>query len=430
MKKYYAADTEGGGDKPNVPPKGYVPLTVDQRGEWNKFLDFTSKQKNIDLNTNPDAGKVMIRKYNQENPDSTLTQDHIVSAQYEQYNLRKGDKFGDLSPEQLKYIRTGFSKEYADKPVSEVNGQLNSATAKLYYPQGSRDGKDYGTDVEGYANALSNPKPPEKETEPTIPLPNYNDQKSRNDFLQKWSAKYGNLEGRGDTVLKVNEVPRGGSDTIKNISIKTAGKYGLDPALLYSSAMEEGASGLFKDKSGVDTKHRKPGDFGYQSFYGDKEFPINGNESMGLPDFTKRFPDLVKGGYLPKEFASKFRGKEGEFSSNDFKTVEDGMQAKAALIKYNYDDIEKYAASKGIKLSTQAKDFFALAGFNGGEGTSHKLITKYRNNGQLEDDKFLKQRPDTGGEKIPDNQDVYSHVMRRIKMAQNLKKERLFDDTN
>jgi len=46
---------------------------------------------------------------------------------------------------------------------------------------------------------------------------------------------------------------------MKNISVKAAKEYGIDPALLYSSAMQEGASALFKDKSGLDTRHKKTG---------------------------------------------------------------------------------------------------------------------------------------------------------------------------
>lgn len=259
-----------------------------------------------------------------------------------------------------------------------------------------------------------------------IPKPNYDDQKSRNKYLVKWAAKHGDLEGRGDHVLKVNETPRGGSSSIKSIATNAAKKYGLDPGLLYASSMEEGASGLFKNKDGTDTKHRKPGEFGYQDYFGDKDFPINGNQSFGMPDFAKRFPDLVKGGYLKKDFQEKFRGLKsaGEFSENDFKTPEDAMQAKAALMKYTYDDVEKYAKNKGITLSTKAKDFFALAEFNSGEGGFKKLLTEYNAKGLLEDDKFLKDNPHKG-ERIPENQDIYKHVTRRMKMRDALKTEQL-----
>jgi hypothetical protein len=263
----------------------------------------------------------------------------------------------------------------------------------------------------------------------TIPLPNYDSSSSRMNYLSQWQKKYGPLEGRGDHVLKVNEIPRGAKDTAKNISEKVGKQFGIDPALLYSSSMEEGMSGLFKDKSGKDTKNRKEGEFGYQDFYYDKEYPISGQQSFGLNTFADRFPDLVKDGYLPKEFEKKFRGEKNEKSGenlmrNDFVDAESALKAKAALLKYTYDDVEKYAKSKGITLTDKAKDFFALASYNGGEGGFRKLLKEYKEKGLLDDDKFLKERPNKG--KIPEYQDIYGHVMKRIKMANALKKEKLF----
>lgn len=279
-----------------------------------------------------------------------------------------------------------------------------------------------------------------------IPKLNYSDPASHVSFLNNWQKQYGNLEGRGDTVLKVDQVPRGASDTMKNISTKYGKQYGVDPALLYSSAMEEGASGLFKDLNGKDTKGRKPGDFGYQDYYGDKAFPINGGQSFGFQTFAERFPDLVKGGYLPKEFASQFRGVKAAQSStsdvedaNNFKTPEAAMQAKAAMIKYHYDDVDSYAKQRKITLSPKARDFFAMAEYNAGEGTGHNMLNDYYNNGYLEGDKFLDKRPTTGkglkassygpvmmdGKEV--NEGVYNHIARRLKMAGNLKEQKLFE---
>ena len=315
----------------------------------------------------------------------------------------------------------------------------------LFDKEKSSDPKTLGSIVEN-PGEKPNPAPVKKEETPApeskegdpkktpkanpdaIPKPNYDDPKSRLNYAEQFTKKYGPLmQGRGDTPLKINEVPRAGSDTAKNISTKVAAKYGLDPALLYSSSMEEGMSGLFKDKSGADTKHRKPGEFGYQSFYGDKEFPINGNESFGLPDFAKRFPELVKGGYLPKEFSERFRGKEGEFSANDFKTADDAMTAKAAVMKFGQDYVDKYAKKNDIKLSPKAKEFFSLVLFNGGEGTVDQMMTDYNKNGLLKDDSFIYKRPTSGQGLKPDSyKNVHENVSRRIAMANALKAEQLF----
>lgn len=275
-----------------------------------------------------------------------------------------------------------------------------------------------------------------------IPRPNWNDPASRSKFLTNVAGQYGNLEGRGDTIMKLNEIPRGGSDTMKNIAIKAASQYGIDPALLHVSAMEEGASGLFKDLSGKDTKGRKPGDFGYQDNFGDKDYPINGSNSFGLNTFTERFPDLVKKGYLTKDFEKNFRGNanEGQYNRDDFKTPEAAMQAKAAMMKYHYDDTDSYAKARGIKLSPKARDFFAMAEYNGGEGLGHSMMNDYNNNGYLENDKFLEKRPTTGrglkessyGPVMMDgkvvNEGAYAHVARRLKMRNILTDQEFFKD--
>jgi hypothetical protein len=216
---------------------------------------------------------------------------------------------------------------------------------------------------------------------------------------------------------------------MKNISTKLGDKYGIDPALLYSSAMEEGASGLFKNLNGTDTKGRKPGEFGYQDNYGDKAYPINGGQNFGLQTFADRFPDLVKAGYLPNEFASQFRSKNGPITqtavlgANNFKTPEAAMQAKAAMMKQSYDNVDKEAKNKGIELSPKARDFFALAQYNGGEGGMERLMKEYSQKGLLKDDKFFKENPDKG---LQPNLDIWAHVAPRMKMADNLKEQKLF----
>lgn len=432
------------------PRSDYKPLDPKQRKDWNDFLDSMQRDgvagsKDLDR-TDKNTGADYIEKYRKENPGTSVTPDMIPHIQYEHQQLRSGESFAGMPPEHTRILRKHLDPNYLSKTTAEPGSSFSSGMSRQYYPEFNKGDKSYGTDAEAYMKDFVTPAASDstsKEDKPAgegdkkgesgkgddrIPLPNYNDTTSRANYLKQWAKKYGDLEGRGDTVLKVNEVPRGGSDTMKNISIKAAKDYGIDPSLLYSSAMQEGASALFKDKSGLDTRHKKPGEFGYQAFYGDKEFPVNGNESMGVPDFANRFPDLVKGGYLPKEFASKFRGKknEGEFSKNDFKTVEDGMKAKAALMKFGKDYVDKYATEKGIKLSKTAEDFFSLVFFNGGEGGVHKLLNRYNEEGLLKDDKFLKEHPHKD-EKIDPKDDIWAHVAPRLRMSLALKKEKHFE---
>lgn len=450
FKLYQNGESEGGGDVPpkKEPPKGYKPTTAVQRRDWNDMLDNMQKDgvsgsKDLDQ-SDKNVGAAYIEKYRKENPGTTVNADMITHVQYEHQQLKSGESFAGMSPEQTRVMRKQLNPDYVKNDGGD-GGTLNSKMSRQYYPEFKKGDKNYGTDAESYMKefstmpgADSTAKEPIKKEEPKggetpkddrIPLPNYNDTTSRINYLKQWSKKYGDLEGKGDTVLKVNEIPRGGSDTIKNISTKAAKQYGIDPALLYSSMMIEGGSGLFKNKDGTDTRHRKQGDYGYEGFYGDKDFPVNGNESFGVPDFANRFSELVAGGYLPKSFESKFRGKKnaGEYSENDFKTVEDGMQAKAALMKFGKDYADKYAEDKGIKLSKTAQDFFSLVFFNGGEGGVKKLLKRYNDDGLLKDDKFLKEHPHKD-EKIDPKDDIWAHIAPRLKMASNLKKEKQFEE--
>jgi hypothetical protein len=444
-KLYYPDDPDGGGgdeDKPQ-PVKKLKSLSPTERRDWNDFLDKmhadgVAGSKDLDQ-TDKNAGAAYIEKHRKDNPGTSVNTDMIARVQNDHQQLRTGDSFAGMSPEQTRVLRKQLNPEYVNKAVPE-GSTLSSSLSRMYYPEFKKGDKSYGTDAEAYFKDFSTrPKDGDKATEKkddTIPKPNYDDPKSRSEYLKNWTKKHGDLEGRGDTVLKVNEIPRTGTDTIKNISTKAAKEYGLDPALLYASAMEEGASGLFKNKDGTDTKHRKPGDFGYQDFYGDKDYPINGGQSFGFQTFAERFPELVKGGYLPKDFQKNFRGvdaakkdEDETHDANNFKDVGSAMKAKAAMLKYSQDEAEKYAKEKGIELSPKAKTFFALATYNGGEGALHKLLKEYNDKGLLKDDKFLKENPHKG-EKIPENQDVYSHVSRRIRMAENLNTEKEFENEN
>lgn len=248
-----------------------------------------------------------------------------------------------------------------------------------------------------------------------IPRPNYSDPKSRLNYAKQWTQKYGPLmQGRGDTPLRANEIPDTATDTSKNLAVKFGSKLGLDPALLYSSAMEEGMSGLFPDKNNqVDTA-------------GDPKFPVDGYASFGLDTFTDAYPGLVKKGYLSKDFAQNFtkatntNEKKEKVNSANFTTVDAALEAKAAMMKDTQDQTEQWASKNKIPLSDRAKQFFTLVNYNAGEGNMRKMMAEYSKKGYLKDDSFIDKRPDDSW-KAP-----WENVARRIKMSEALKKEGLF----
>lgn len=404
---------QGPGD-PVEPPKGYVPTNPNQRKEWNGFLDYLKSQGNINLN-DPQVGSNFLNQYKQNNPNFSITPEMIPHIQYEQNQFRKGDSFGGLNEEQLKAARTGMQPNF----LNETN------LYKSYYPQFKVGSQDFGTDIEGYSkfkgsnNQTTNSQPITEPTRPqgALPLPDYNDPKSRLQFAQNFAKKYPVGPNRGDTPLRINEVPYGGIDTAKDSTIKAASKLGLDPALLYSSAMEEGMSGMFKDKGK---------EFNEDNTSGNKDYPVDGFHNYGVDNFHDVFPTLVKKGYLPKDFdyqKASHKNENGDpVNSANFKTPDAAMQAKAAYVKYEQDDIEDYIKKKDIPLSDKAKQFFTLINFNGGEGTGHRMIDYYNKRGLLKDDKFLQYKPEPGL-KLGQS---YDNVLPRVRMADALKKEGLF----
>lgn len=262
-----------------------------------------------------------------------------------------------------------------------------------------------------------------------IPLPDYKDAASRLRYAQAFRNKYGPyMQGRGDTPLRINEVPFTAHDRlpIKQSASNAAKRLGLDPALFYSSAMEEGMSGMFKKGYEGET-------FFNSSSYDD--YPVSGFAGIGLDTFGGRFPELVKKGYLPADFQKKFKmalntNEKGEaVQSGDFRSVEDALMAKAAMTRLSRDEVDNYAKSHNIQLSPKARDFFTYINYNAGAGNAQKMLMDYYNAGALKDDAFLKERPTKGGHlKTTSWKQPYDNVIRRVKMAQALMDEGYYDE--
>jgi hypothetical protein len=167
-KLYYPTDdSEGGGETPAKKvdaPKDYTPLTLVQRKNWNDFLDYLQKEGvggSADLDKRDQTlGLQYLSKYNKENPDKSIDPKLIDDIQYEQYQLRKGDSFGTMKPEELAYVRKGLNPAYMTRPISEVDNWLGSLTSREYYPTAHRgtntEGSyDFGVDIESYVRSLN-----------------------------------------------------------------------------------------------------------------------------------------------------------------------------------------------------------------------------------------------------------------------------------
>lgn len=174
IRLYYSPEGEGGGEEPKKkvdPPKGYAPLTVIQRKNWNDFLDYLQKEgvggsKDLDKRDQT-LGLNYLNKYNKENPDKAVNAEQVPFVQYEQYMLRKGDAFPGLKPEELNYIRNGLNPAYLKRPASDVDSWLGSLTSRSYYPTARRgtntgDSYDFGVDIDSYVKSLNDPTLAEK----------------------------------------------------------------------------------------------------------------------------------------------------------------------------------------------------------------------------------------------------------------------------
>lgn len=370
----------------------YQPLKPDQRKDWNNFAGYLSAFGKTDNHASYLPG------FKADNPDSKLTPEIIPHALNEIQDLKKGDSHPSMNPEQLKHLQNSLTPAYKNNASNinyPVSGQHGHDLEKIVAPQG-------GIPPPG-----------------TIPKPDYTNPSSRMSYAKQFTARYGNLmQGRGDTPLRVNESPdadAGTTTTAKEMSTNAAKKLGLDPATLYSSAMEEGMSGLWADKNGK------------TDFSGDEKYPISGFVNFGVDNFHDRFPEMVKKGYLSKDFANNFskseetNEKNQKVNSANFKDTSSALQAKAAMIKLSEDEVSEFAKKSKIPLSEKAKQFFTLVNYNAGSGNARKMLKEYSDSGYLNGDKFLEKQPSSGWTQ------PYLNTIRRIKMADALKKEGLFD---
>lgn len=431
IRKFYIEDDgEGGGSTPAVTaPQGYKVSTPDERTQWNSFLDYVGKQQGVNLDADPKAGVALLSQYKKANPNFSLTPNDLQRIQYEQYQLRKGDSFVNLKPEQLKYLRQGLPEAYLNRPV-DVNGVLNSNTAKLYYPQKTQGDKNYGTDVEGYINGISGNPAVASPTSPvakqqTASTPDiYSNHDTALQRVRQLGSIKGNefLHGRGDALINANYTPSTDTQSFRDSSIQAAKGVGLDPSLFWASAAEEGATGLIPDKDGNITT----GDESHVDVNG--KYPVDGFTNFGLDHFHDQFKELVKRGYLPKDFdyqkATIKNPENGEVvNSGNFKNVADALKAKAAFIRMEQDNLDDWTKkSGGVELSPTARQFFTVVAYNGGPGTAHKMINYYKSQGLLNGDKFLNAPPP----KSIDPGDSYGKVLPRYKVAQLSKKEGIF----
>src|SRR6202044_3693484 len=131
FKLKYPSEESQRGDIEKPQPKGYKPLSVKQRRDWNDMLDKMQEDgiaghKDLDQ-PDKNVGASYIDKYKKENPDSTVSKDLIHHVAYEQQQLRSGESFAGMKPEETRVLRKQLSQDYLNRPGAPNTDSLGTS---------------------------------------------------------------------------------------------------------------------------------------------------------------------------------------------------------------------------------------------------------------------------------------------------------------
>lgn len=164
------------------------------------------------------------------------------------------------------------------------------------------------------------------------------------------------------------------SEIIRSVSEKS----GINPSLLFSSALQEG----------MNLAINKPDEISeaYTNAINRQEvdphtYPVDGFYNYGLDRFGDDYSRLKK--YLPEGFETRFKtfkakNEKGEsITTAAFQNNEDALIAKSAVMKDIQQRLDDYAIKRKIKIEDADKDYFVLAAFNGGLGNAKTMLDQY-----------------------------------------------------
>lgn len=278
------------------------------------------------------------------------------------------------------------------------------------------------------ATAAGDPGDPGDPGTPVTPKPKFKDDKEKEAYWRNTvRKKYGDHLAQRMQWMDWAEQKLPSGVTPLELATKHAKGRSLDPEYLLSSAMEEGIGLRFPGKDGGYYDQGK----GYEAANKNGElkgYDVDGYAPYGLDTIGDRVNDLIKGGYLPKDFASKMKAYKttneqgGKVTTAAFKDDDAAMEAKAAIMAEERDNFNKYVKAKGVTLSPEAQKFWMLAAYNGGAGKAQKMFEEYAKRGLIKDDAFLKTKPanDNFGQ-------IYNNVMPRLSGGKFYRGEGFFD---
>lgn len=163
------------------------------------------------------------------------------------------------------------------------------------------------------------------------------------------------------------------SEIIKTVASKT----GLNPAFLAANAMQEGMNLAIEDDSRMELKQ----DYNVPYELSTK-YPVDGFLYYGLDTFGDSVQALKDKGYLDKNFDfaeyETQNEKKQRVKTGAFKSHEDALMAKAAMLRNIEDNVTKYAKEKGIKLEPKSMEYFVMSAYNGGMGNARIMMDEMK----------------------------------------------------
>lgn len=178
------------------------------------------------------------------------------------------------------------------------------------------------------------------------------------------------IKGMLGKTLNVDRKP------VTEIINTVASKTGLNPAFLAANAMQEGMNIAIQDDSNMELDEEYIDNLP-EGKMGD-QYPVNGFMYYGLDTFGDSAQMLKDKGYLDKDFDfaeyETKNEKKQKVKTGAFKTHEDALMAKAAMLKNIQDSVSKYAQDKGLKLEPKSMDYFVMSAYNGGMGNARIMM--------------------------------------------------------
>lgn len=198
-------------------------------------------------------------------------------------------------------------------------------------------------------------------------------------------------------------------EVIRNVSKQS----GVNSALLLSSAFQEGMNKAIAKPDDISQAY-------FNNIKGDdeKNFPVDGFYNYGIDKFSEYLPRIK--GDLPAGFESRYKiypakNELGQsVNTAAFRTNEDALIVKSAILKDAMREVDKYAKSKGVELDENAKNYFTLARYNASPKSFQLMLDEYA---KAKDKKAFIDKGETSKKKIHEN---ISPRLKRMVLAQSI----------